>query len=143
MGRSLAVVVLCGALAGAALLVWWQTRSEAVDPAPFGAPAAPSAEPGAVPATLPPADVIRPRRLEAADEPGAPESAPAAAMDPTHLYVTGRVIDERRRPASGAALQVMTESRDPLRGKAAADGRFRIDLGPKPASLPRGCVEAS
>jgi hypothetical protein len=148
MSRPLVVVVACAVLAGAGLLVWQMTQGGA--PAGLGrsdsgvpeaAPSGALAD-GAPDARLAPG-AIKPRRLEAGDEAEAPESAPAAAMDLTHLYVTGKVIDDWRRPAPGATVDLMIEGRDPLRGKSGADGRFRIDLGLKPGTAPRGAVHAS
>jgi hypothetical protein len=137
LGFVVAVLVAAGGF-----VAWWVTR-ESEGPR-LNEPVLPESATGAVadagsrPASSPAAALISPKRLEASDE-----AAATAALDPSRLYVAGKVIDDRRLGVPGASIELVTEGREPLRSRTAPDGRFVIDCGAKPAAPPRGAVEAS
>jgi hypothetical protein len=140
--RRPALILGALVIVAAALAVWWTMRAQdesSTRPATFEVE---SQDEGPAPLHATSVPAIHPRPFDPAHDAAASESA-APTLDPNQIHVTGKVVDERRRPLPQASIEVVLEKRPPLSGKTGVDGRFRLPVGPKSAAVaPRGAVQA-
>lgn len=134
---ALGAGLLVAALAGGAFLLLTQH-----EPAPPEAPAPERPTPAAAGPAAGPG--LEGRASPRPPAPAAPSDADPLPAPPPEaadtLVLLGRVVDERRRPAPGAAVLARVDTYAEVGVRTDAAGRFRLPLGAPPARLTQGVV---